>query len=166
MLDIYTTHTNVRHEQVKQYFANNEAVIKDKIKDYLEDCDVYNSSTWEDAEVDGGLSIVHIGEMEPSVIYIDDKESQITFDIDVEFEVTVIGPDFNNGIYDREEGRVYTFGRTARTNTIAATYTVEIFLSYEFTNGVLNNTEDYGLFITGTSDGIEVSIEENEFEWY
>lgn len=165
LLDIYTEHTSVRSDQVKQYFVTNEELIKDKIKQYLEGCDVYNSSTWEDAEVDEGLTVTNFGDIEPSVLYIDDEESQITFDIDVDFEVTVTGPDFNNGTYDREEGRVYTFGDTSRTSTISNTYTVEIFLYYEYADGELDNAEDDGLHIAGVSGGIEVSVEENEEEW-
>lgn len=165
LLDIYTTHTSVRHEQVKQYFIANEAAIKLKITEFLEDCEVYNSSTWEDAEVDDGLSVLNLGDIEPSVLYIDDEESQITFDIDVEFEVTVTGPDFNNGIYDREDGRMYTFDSTSRTEVISTKFTVEIFLHYEFIDGVLVNAEDDGLYIAGTSGGIEVSVEENGHDW-
>ena len=166
LLDIYTTHTNVRHEQVKQYFVTNEASIKTKITEFLEDCDIYNSSTWEDAEVDDGLTVTNLGAIEPSVLFIDDEESQITFDIDVEFEVTVTGPDFNNGIYDREEGRMFTFDSTSRTSTISTTYTVEIFLNYEFIDGVLENAEDDGLYVAGAASGIEVAVEENEEELY
>jgi len=166
LLDIYTTHTNVRHEQVKQYFIEHEAEIKQKITEFLEECDVYNSSTWEDAEVDDGLSVLNLGDIDPSVLYIDDEESQITFDIDVEFEVTVTGPDFNNGIYDREDGRIYTFDSTSRTEVVSTTFTVEIFLHYEFIDGKLENAEDDGLYIAGTSGGIEVSVEENGHDWY
>ena len=166
LLDIYTQHTNVRSDQVKQYFITNEILIKDKIKSYLENCDVYNSSTWEDAEVDDGLTVTHLGEIDPSVIYIDDEESQITFDIDVEFDVTVTGPDFLNGIYDREEGKMFTFDSTSRVSTISTTYTVEIFLSYEFTDGTLQNVEDHSLHVAGVSSGIEVSVEEYEEDWY
>ena len=63
---------------------------------------MYNSSTWEDAEVDDGLRVISVGDFEPSVLFIDDEESQVTFDVDVDYEVTVIGPDFVNGVYDRE----------------------------------------------------------------
>lgn len=162
LLDIYTNHTNERHEKVKQYFITNEALVKRKITDFLEDCDVFNSSTWEDAEVDDRLTVTNLGNIEPSVLYIDDEESQITFDIDVEFEVTVTGPDFNNGIYDREDGRMYTFDSTSRTSTISRTFTVEIFLYYEFIDGELVNAEDDGLYIADAAKGIEVSVEENE----
>jgi hypothetical protein len=166
LLDIYTTHTSVRHEQVKQYFITNQASIRQKITDFLEDCDVYNSSTWEDAEVDDGLTVINLGDIDPSVLYIDDEESQITLDIDVEFEVTVTGPDFNNGIYDREDGRMYTFDSTSRNSTISTTFTVEIFLHYEFIDGELVNAEDDGLYVAGAAGGIEVSVEENEPDWY
>lgn len=166
LLDTYTTHTNERHEQVKQYFVRNETAIKQQITNFLEDCDVYNSSTWEDAEVDDGLSVVSLGSIEPSVLFINDEQSQITFDIDVEFEVTVTGPDFNNGTYDREDGRIYTFSTSSRTEIISTTFTVEILLNYEFNNGQLENAEDDGLHIRGVASGIEVSVEENECEIY
>lgn len=166
LLDIYTTHTNVRHEQVKQYFVTNEAAIKAKVTDFLEECDVWNSSTWEDAEVDGKITVTNIGGIEPFVLFIDDEESQITFDIDVEFEVTVTGPDFNNGTYDREEGRMFTFGSTTRTSTISTTYTVEVCLHYDFIGGALENAEDDGLYIADAAGGIEVDVEENEEDWY
>lgn len=166
LLDIYTTHTSVRHEQVKQYFIKHEEAIKKKIIEFLEGCDVYNSSTWEDAEVDDGLSVLNLGDIDPSVLYIDDEESQITFNINVEFEVTVTGPDFNNGIYDREDGRMYTFDSTSRTEVVSNTYTVEISLHYEFVDGKLKNAEDDGLYIAETSGGIEVSVDENGHDWY
>lgn len=167
LLDIYTTHTNARHEQVKKYFVDNEESIKAQITKYLEGSEVWNSSTWEDAEVDGGLTVVTLGEIDPSVLYIDDEESRITFDIDVEFEVTVTGPDFINGIYDREDGRMYTFNQTSKTSYIESTYTVEIFLKYEFLNGALANAEAVDLYIPQVSKGIEISIEEGEEpDWY
>lgn len=166
LLDIYTTHTNIRHNQVRQYFFENEESIKEKISDFLEGCDVYNSSTWEDAEVDGGLTVTNIGDIDPSVLFIDDEESQIMFEIDVEFEVTVTGPDFNNGIYDREDDRIYTFDSTSRTSTISMTFTVEMFLYYDFVDGKLANVEADDISIEGTAAGIEVSVEENEPDWY
>lgn len=162
LLDIYTMHTSARHEQVRQYFITNEEAIKTKITQFLEDCEVYNSSTWEDAEVEEGLTVTHLGHIDPSILFIDDEESHITFDIDVEFEVTVTGPDFNNGIYDREEGRMFTFDKTSQTSTVSTTYTVEVFLNYEFIDGMLVNVEDNGLYVAGTAGGIEVSVEENE----
>lgn len=162
LLDIYTMHTSSRHEQVRQYIITNEEAIKTKIIQILEDCDVYNSSSWEDAEVDDGLTVTYLGPIDPFILFTDDKDSQITFDIDVEFEVTVTGPDFNNGIYDREEGRMFAFDRTSRTRTISTTYNVEVFLNYEFIDGMLVNVEDDGLYIAGTSGGIEVDVEENE----
>ncbi len=166
LLDLYSQHTNKLTDQVKQYFKNNEDQIKEKVKEYLEDCDVYNSSTWEDAEVDDDtLSVINLGDVVPSVIFISDEESQITFDIDVEFEVTVTGPDYNNGIYDREDGRIYTFDTTSQTKTISTTYTVEIWLNYEFIDATLENVEEDALHISGVSGGIEVEVEENENEF-
>lgn len=165
LLDIYTDYTNIRSYQVKQYFEANKNSIKEKIIIYLENCDVYNSSSWEDAQIDGGLTVTYLGDIDPSIVYINDEESQITFDIDVEFEVTVTGPDFNNAIYDREEGRVFTLDDTSRTDTISITYTVELSLYYDFINGELVNPDYDNLYIADVSNGIEVSVEENGVEW-
>lgn len=162
LLDLYSQHTNERTEQIKLYFAKNDVEVKTKIEEYLESCDVYNSSSWQDAEVDGGLTVVNVGEIDPSVIYVSDEECQVTFDVDVEFEVTVTGPDFNNGIYDKEEGRMYTFDNISRTEIISNTFTVEIWLRYDYSNANLENIEEASFYISGVSGGIEVDIEENE----
>lgn len=90
----------------------------------------------EDAEVDGGLTVTHLGAIDPTVLYIDDEQSQITFDT------------------------------TSRTSTVATAYAVEIFLYYEFVDGVFENAEDEGLYVAGASGGIEVALEENGEDWY
>ena len=152
LLDIYTTHTNVRHELVKEYIVNNEATIKTEIIQYIENCDVWNSSSWEGTVVDGGLSVAYLGDIEPSVLYIDDKESLVTFDIETELEVTVTGSDFNNDINTRE----YPF---------TSTLTVEIFVRYKFVGETLESVTDT-VQIPDLSEGMEVFIEENGVDYY
>lgn len=166
LLDLYNIHQDTGSEKVKKYFETNRSMVEDKITSYLEGCDVYNSSTWEDAEVDDGLSVVSVGEINPHVVFINDEESSVTFDIDVEFEVTVTGPDFNNGTYDKEDGVIYTFDSTSNTVLISTTYTVEIYLMYEFVDGELKEPEIHDIHISGVSSGIEVSVEENEYDYY
>ena len=61
---------------------------------------------------------------------------------------------------------MYTFDSTSRTSAISTTYTVEIFLHYEFIDSELVNAEHDGLYVAGTSGGIEVAVEENEPDWY
>jgi len=165
LLDLYSQHTNKLTDEVKLYLESNEDIVKGKIEEYLEGCDVYNVSSWEDAEVDNdALTVINLGNIVPSVIFINDEESQITFDIDVEFEVTVTGPDFNNGIYDREDGLVYTFDNTSQTKIISRTYTVETLLYYDSVDGNIESVEYEDLYIAGVSSGIEVDVEENESE--
>jgi hypothetical protein len=164
LLDIYTDNTKLRSQKVKEYFVTNKVLIKGKIKSYLEDCEVYNSSGWDGAEADEGLIVTHIGEIEPSVLYITDQESQVTFDIDVRFEVAVTGPDYNNGTYDREDDRVYTYDDSTSIGRVSETFTVEIFLHYEYSDGELVDVTDDGLYIASVDGGIEVSVEENEEE--
>jgi hypothetical protein len=107
-----------------------------------------------------------LGRIEPSILYIDDEGSQISFDIDVEFEVTVTGHDFINGIYDREEGRIFTFDSTTVTSIISRTFTVEVYLYYEFRDGMLFDAEAADVLIGDASRGIEVAVEESEPDFY
>jgi hypothetical protein len=166
LLDIYTDYTSLRSHNVKEYFVTNKVLIKGKIKSYLEGCDVYNSSGWDGAEVDDGLIVTYISELEPSVLYISDQESQVTFNIDVQFEVAVTGPDYINGTYDREDDRVYSYGDTTSVGRVSETLTVEIFLHYEYSDEGLVNATDEGLYIASVAGGIEVSVEQNEEDWY
>jgi hypothetical protein len=167
LLDIYnqnTQHTNVLSEHVKNYFIQNDENLKRRITEYLEDCKVYNSSSWEDAFVDDGLMVNNIGNINPSILTINDEKSLISFNFDVEFEVTVTGPDFNNGIYDREEGQMFTFDNTSKTISISKKFTAVMFLNYDYIDGVLANVEDDEMHIAGVENGIEISVEENDNE--
>jgi len=56
---------------------------------------------------------------------------------------------------------MFAYHSISRTSTISTTFTVEIFLSYEFTDGTLENVEEHSLHVAGVSGGIEVSVEEN-----
>ncbi|MBG9996342.1 DUF4935 domain-containing protein [Pseudoalteromonas sp. NZS127_1] len=164
LLDLYNEHTSVRTVKIKEYIAEQSEALKTQISEYMDDCDFYNSSSWEDAEVDG-ISVLEVGEIDPSVISINDEECSLTFEIPLKIEVTVTGPDFNNGTYDREEGHVYTFGHSTRTENVELLFTVELELYYEFVSGELNNIEQNSLYIPAASSGIEVDIEENGSDW-
>lgn len=161
LLDIYTQHEDSRNEQVKQYFTDNSAYIKDRIKAYLEDCEVYNQSSWADAEVCEGPFIRDMGDIDPSVLFISDNESQITFDIDVDFSVGVRGPDYYNGVYDYETGTMHSFDYILKRAIISKTFTVEISLNYEFLDGILVDVQEDGLYIPSALKGIKIAVEED-----
>jgi BMFP domain-containing protein YqiC len=165
LLDIYNLHTNTRASKVKEYVLEIEDKIKEKIKDYVNNCDVYNVSTWEDAEVEE-FSVISVGDPDPSVVNINDEECQITFDISIEMDVTVTGPDYNNGTYDKEEGIIYTHGNSSRKSRLDLEFSVELDINYEFTNGELSNVSEVDVFINDAYGGIEVDIEENEPDYY
>jgi len=165
LLDRYTNHTNVRHKQVRQFFQQNVSQIKQDIILLLESCNVYNNSTWEGADVDHGLVVTKLGDIEPSILYIDDEESHISFEIDVVFEVSVTGPDFNRGTYDREEGRMFTFSNFTRTCQVERTFTVDTNIRYQFVRGNLDSVALDVPYIYGITDGIETSVEEDEPHW-
>lgn len=164
LLDLYNEHTNTRTAKIKEYVAENSEELKDRITDYIEGCEFYNVSTWEDAEVDS-ISVLSIGELDPSVIDVSDENCELTFEVPMKIEVTVTGPDFTNGTYDREEGRVYTFGSSTRSEDVELGFTVELGLNYEFISGELHSVDSDDLYVLNTGGGIEVDVEENGADW-
>ncbi|EOX1293053.1 PIN domain-containing protein [Vibrio cholerae] len=166
LLDIYNQDADERTEKIKAYLLGATEEIKDKVSEYINECDVYNCSTWEDAEVDS-FSVVGVGDFEVNVIEFSDEECQLTFDVQVDIKVDVTGPDFTNGVYDREDGHIYTFGHTLRIETISLEFKCELGLRYEFESGELQHVEFIDFYIPDASRGIEVSVEEHpEPDWY
>ncbi|BBC23410.1 PIN domain-containing protein [Pseudanabaena sp. ABRG5-3] len=153
VLDLYNEHTNTITAEVKRYFATNVESVKEEIKDYLENCDVYNSSRKDDFEV-WGIEVINVGDIDPSILSISPKEIQITFDVMVHFEVHVEPLD----TYFGEDGRPNTFpSGGGYVASVTNTYLVEVNLSYEFINGSLNvNQVDF--HIADVLNGIGVII--------
>jgi hypothetical protein len=166
LLDLYNVHTNIRTTKIKEYINDNTDELKIMISEYISGSDIYNCSTWEDAEVEDS-NIISVGNIEISVIEVNDEECQLTFDVDVSIEVKVTGPDFNNGVYDKEDGHMYTFESITRTELLEFTFPVELSLTYEFVAGLLEDVNWGDLYIPSASGGIEVAVEENpEPDWF
>jgi len=164
-LDIYTAHHDKRAAFIKNFLEERVDQIKEEIRSQLEAAGAYNASTWEDADVDH-YSILDIKDFEPSIIHLDDQSCQIVFDVDVVYSVTVTGPDFVNGRYDREDDRLYTFDDTTREESGDLEFSVEIELSYEMDDGDFIN-EEMDINVRGISGGIEFSVEETpEHDYY
>ncbi|EPM5584826.1 PIN domain-containing protein, partial [Vibrio vulnificus] len=165
LLDIYNLHTNARTEKVKQFIESKTDEIKAQVSDYISGSDVYNSSSWEDAEVDS-FSVSEVGDFEINVVHVSDEECQLALDLTIELDVTVIGPDFSNGVYDKEDGHFYSFGSTTREEVIPFDFICELNLSYEFVGGELEDVEIVDLYIP-KAHSIEVNVEEHDqSEWY
>ena len=161
LIDLYNQHNDARTENIKRYINQHTHNIKTDIEAYINDSDVYNSSSWEDAEVDS-FSVIQVGDFNPSIIYINDEECKIVFDIDVVLKVSVTGPDYNNGSYDKEEGRIYTYGNSTNVTNVKLDFTVDLELYYELEDGEFIDIDICHLFISDVSSGIEIEIEENE----
>lgn len=161
LIDLYNQHNDARTENIKSYMNQHIHKIKADIETYINGSDVYNNSSWEDAEVDS-FSVIRVGDFDPSIIYINDEECKIVFDIDVILEVSVTGPDYNNGTYDKEEGRIYTYDSSTNVTNVKLDFTVELDLSYELDDGEFINIDINSLFISDASSGIEIEVEENE----
>lgn len=163
-LDLYNEHESIITDLVKKYLATIDAHIKGKIKDEINDSWAYNEAPWEDSEVDE-FRVIEVYDYDPTVVWVDEEECLITFDIDVYIEFTVSGPDFNGGIYDKEEGRMYTFGTTSQSGSTTKTFTIELGFSYDFDDGKLKNIDETEFYISGLSDGVGVYMEENGDDW-
>jgi hypothetical protein len=164
LLDLYNAHDQERSDFIKNLIEAEKNMINEEIVNQVQSADIYNSSTWEDAEVES-LTVSEVSDFEPSIIHIDDESCQISFDVEVKYLVTVTGPDFNNATYDRESGSVYTFDDSTREEEGKLNLTVELELSYQVDGGVFE-IQDLGVYVTGLSGGIEVSVEENGAENY
>ncbi|WP_248749637.1 PIN domain-containing protein [Pseudomonas sp. MWU15-20650] len=164
LLDLYNSHDEDRSKFIKEYIEEHEEEIKQTIKSLIEDADAYNSSTWEDAEVDE-FSILGVGDFDPSIIHIDDENCQIVCDVEVNYRVSVTGPDYANGRYDREDDVIYTFEDTTQIEDGKLEFTVEIDLSYEVDDGEFT-IQGMDISVQGLSGGIEFSVEETPYEDY
>ncbi|WP_256852113.1 PIN domain-containing protein [Pantoea sp. Fr+CA_20] len=161
-LDIYNKHNDQRSQFVEEFLLSKRDDIKKEIKEQLEQLSAYNSSTWEDAELDS-FKVIEIGDFEPEIIHLDDESCQIRFDINVKFLADVIGPDYVNGHYDKEDGVIYTFDTTARQEEEEQIFSVELDLSFEAdAQGFIN--DEFELNIQGVAGGIEFSVEEMPWE--
>ncbi|WP_369987564.1 PIN domain-containing protein [Pseudomonas xanthosomatis] len=162
LLDIYNKHNDERSQFVEEFLANKFEEIKRLVKEQLEEADAYNSSTWEDAEIDS-FEVVSISDFEPEIIHLDDETCQITFSVDVKFAVDVSGPDSVNSYYDKEDGVMYTFDTTARKEEEEHAFVVELDLSFEADAGEFIN-EEFELHVQGIGRGIEFYVEETPWE--
>lgn len=162
LLNIYNKHNDERSKFVEEFLLRKKEDIKNIIKEQLEQADAYNSSTWEDAELDS-FEVIEVGEFEPQIIHLDDESCQITFDVGVKLLADVSGPDYVNGHYDKEDGVIYTFDSTTREEEEEHVFSVELDLSFEADVETFIN-DDFEVHVQGLSRGIEFSIEETPWE--
>lgn len=162
LLDILNSHDDDKTRAVKEYFAQHAEEIQQSITQRIEEAEFYNSSSWEDSEVTEH-SVLQIGDFDPSIVAIDDESGLVQFDVDVDYEVVVKGPDFVNAIYDREDGRTFVFGKTKRSERSTKTFTVEVEFDLLIKEGNFV-VEDRGVYVVGLSEGVEVSVEESRWE--
>lgn len=162
LLDIYNKHNNQRSQFVEEFLLRKKEDIKQKIKEQLEQAEAYNSSTWEDADLDS-FEVIEVGDFEPEIIHLDDESCQITFDVSVKLLADVSGPDYVNGYYDKEDGVMHTFDTTGRQEEEEQSFSVELDLYFEADVEEFINDE-FELHVQGIGGGIEFSVEETPWE--
>ncbi|MFY2006996.1 PIN domain-containing protein [Achromobacter xylosoxidans] len=158
VLDILNSHESERAKFIKDYFTGHDAEIKERIKEKVNGAEVYNVSTWEDAEVIDH-EVVEVGEFDPNIVAIDDESCEVSFDVDVKYRVKVSGPDTASAIWDKEAGHMYTFDEITREEVKKMNFGVEISLFFEVLDGKFE-MGDVDIDIKGIHRGIEVSVEE------
>jgi len=162
LLDIYNKHNDDRTQFVEQFLNLKKQEIIEQIKSQLEDAESYNSSTWEDAEVDT-FEVAEIEDFEPQIVHLDDESCKVVFDVTVKFLVNVSGPDTANGHYDKEDDILYTFDSTERQEEEEKEFSIELDLSFEADEGEFINDE-FVLHVKGLGGGIEFGVEEYPWE--
>lgn len=162
-LDIYNSHENNLSLEINKYISNNSLEIIQVLEEKLNEADAYNSSTWDDSELDE-FKVLEISEFEPSIVSIEDGSCVVTFDVSVDFEVTVSGPDFTNGYWDGEDKVMIPMEST--TNVVVETldFSVEMSMEFEIDGDDIVNIE-YDISINNLYRGIEFSVEENNFDY-
>ncbi|HBR56917.1 MAG TPA: hypothetical protein DEA22_05530 [Blastocatellia bacterium] len=163
-LDVYNEHENAITELFKAYLEKQEESIRKIIKDKLNEVWAYNEADWEDSEVDE-FHVVDVDAFEPAVVSISETNALVTFDAYVYMEYTVTGPNFTDGIYDKEAGKVITFDMTSRSGYDTKTFSGELEYTFEFVDGKLNVVGEPTVSIAGLTDGIGIYMEENPYEW-
>ncbi|MDY6976677.1 MAG: PIN domain-containing protein [Pseudomonadota bacterium] len=163
LLDLHSA-TNERTAKLKAYIQEHQDDLIKQIDEYISDCDVYNYSTWEDAEVDG-FTVTDVHLFDTSVLSISDTEATVEVVARVQLNVSVTGPDYNNGTYDKEDGVMYTFGTSTQVVDLDLEYDVSIDIEYEYAGEKVTEME-FAITIPEAIKGIEVEVEENEPDYY
>ena len=164
LLDIYNKHNDERSQFIENFMIRKKEDIKTAIKEQLEQADAYNLSSWDDSEIDY-FEVLEIDDFNPEIIHIDDENCLIRFDVNVKFIVDATGPDFKNGIYNKEEGRMYAFDKIDRQEEETHNFSVELELDFKSdVDGFI--ADDFDLYIHGAID-IEFSVEEEpQYAYY
>ncbi|KTB91582.1 hypothetical protein AO073_01530 [Pseudomonas syringae ICMP 11293] len=162
MLDICYKHIDARSEFVERFLQEKNEAIRQEIRSLLNDADGYNSSTWEDSELDH-FEVIEIDDFEPQITHLDAESCLINFDVEVKFKLEVTGPDTANSFYDREDDVLHVFDTSTRTEEEEFNFSVEIELSFESDEGKFIN-EEFKLSIIDLHKGIEFGVEEYPYE--
>lgn len=162
-LDIYNTHENSLASAINRYLSTNSQEIRQLLEEKIHEADAYNSSTWEDSELDE-FKVLEISDFEPSIISIDGESCIVTFDISVEFEVTVTGPDFTNGYWDSEDKVVIPMETSTNVVIERLDFSVEMSMEFEIEGDDITNVEE-DINIKDLNRGIGFSVEENNFDY-
>lgn len=163
LLDICYKHIEVKKSEfIEKFLAENKQAIIQELKSQLESADGYNTSTWEDAELEE-FCVSEIGDFDTEITHVDDVSCRVNFDVSVKFIATVIGPDAVNGHYDKEDGVLYTFDNVEREEEEEHEFSVELDISFESDEGEFINPQ-FDLTVVGLHKGIEFGVEETPYE--
>ncbi|MBK7935556.1 MAG: DUF4935 domain-containing protein, partial [Lewinellaceae bacterium] len=106
-------------------FSNSKTSIIDKIKDKFKE-EIEDQMSF-DAEI-SNVKTYDVKLFKASIVQDNKETGEVIFqlDVDIHFYADIEHEDFDNGIYDSEEGRWLTYGRKTRHINASTTQTVEI----------------------------------------
>lgn len=158
-LDLYYEHVSEVSLAIKAHALIEAPSIRQLIKEKLEAEGAYNGAAWEDSEVQDFV-VNRVVLSEPSVVSLFEDGCTLSYEVVVDYSVSVSGPDYSNGMYDREDDIVHTFGNTVRRENGEATFEVEVETNYTMLeSGIVLHDIDVELGLHGA---LEVYVEETE----
>ncbi|OUM08758.1 hypothetical protein BW686_01945 [Pseudomonas syringae] len=161
-LDIYYEHMDTVSVAIKAHALIEAPSIKQLVKGSLEAEGAFNGAAWEDSEVQDFV-VTKVELSEPSVVSLFEDSCTLTFEANVEYSVSVSGPDYSNGLYDREDDVIHTFGNTVRQDYGEASFEVEVDAYYmALESGIVFHNIEVTLGVHGP---LEVYVEETATDY-
>jgi hypothetical protein len=162
-LDIYNLHEDKITLSLKRSIVGLMSEIHETIESKIYASEAYNDeSCWQGSEVTS-FKVLEIHDFEPQILSVVDYEAMVAYEVKVDLEVTVDGPDFLNGIYYKESHETVAINRCKKTTTITQIFSIEAWYRFHFDkeSGNIDNLTEEDFEIEGLSNGLFVAIEES-----
>lgn len=100
-IDSYNRTEEKLTELVHKLFSNQEAWFLDAVKTHFLECGFQYSENWE-ADVEN-VEVQDIQFIEVNIIEVEESSAVVAISVQIEFSASILGPDYDNGIWDSED---------------------------------------------------------------